>query len=66
MPKHFTTIDLRESFFDLADEPFVLTQQSLDCFMHQRFTVASLLRGNTVKLSLQFWRFPCRQCKRTA
>src|SRR2546425_11053238 len=56
MFQHFATIDLSQAFFDLADEPFVVTHQTLDCFMHQRFTVASLLRGNTVKLSLQLWR----------
>src|SRR5437879_832440 len=32
--QHFTAIDLRQTFFDLADEPFVVTHQTLDCFMH--------------------------------
>jgi hypothetical protein len=41
--------------FTLANEPFVVTHQTLDRLMHQRFAVASLLRGNAVKLSLQFW-----------
>ncbi len=56
MLQHFTTIDLCQAFFHLADEPFVVTHQSLDGFMHERFTVASLLRSNTVKLSLQLRR----------
>src|SRR6266550_5753148 len=49
MFQHLTT-------FDLADQPLVVTHQRLDCFMHQRFSVASLLRGDTVKLGLQLWR----------
>src|SRR5258707_14645882 len=56
MFQHFATIDLRQSFFDLADEPFVVIRQTLNCLMHQRFSVASLLRGNAVKLGLQLWR----------
>ena len=56
MFQHFTTLDLHQTFFDLADKPLVVTQQTLDCFMHQRFDVASLLRRNTVKLGLQLWR----------
>ena len=49
MFQHLTT-------FDLADQALVVTHQRLDCFMHQRFSVAPLLRGNTVKLGLQLWR----------
>ena len=56
MFQHLTTFNLRQAFFDLADKPLVVTHQTLDCFMHQRFSVASLLQGNTVKFGLQFWR----------
>jgi hypothetical protein len=49
----FAAIDL--AGFDLANEPFVVTRQTLDRLMHQRFAVASLPRGNAVKLGLQFW-----------
>src|SRR6266550_4713331 len=63
MFQHLTT-------FDLADQPLVVTHQRLDCFMHQRFSVASLLRGNTVKLAwlaaLAKDLSPCRWCKCTA
>jgi len=52
---HFATIYLRKSFFDLADEPVVIIRQTLNRFVHQRFAVSSLLRGNTVKLRLQLW-----------
>jgi len=41
MFQHLATFDLRQSFFDLADKPLVVTHQTLDCFMHQRFSVAS-------------------------
>src|SRR5712671_6604891 len=56
MFQHLTTFDLRQAFFDLADKPLVVTHQTLDCFMHKRFSVASLLQGNTVKFGLQLWR----------
>jgi hypothetical protein len=56
MFQHFTTIDLRQAFLDLANEPFVVSHQPLDRFMYQRCTVAPLLRSKTVKLSLQLWR----------
>src|ERR1700740_802323 len=41
MFQHLATFDLRQAFFDLADKPLVVTHQTLDCFMHQRFSVAS-------------------------
>ena len=49
----FAAIDL--AGFDLATEPMVVTRQTPDRLMHQRFAVASLPRGNAVKLSPQFW-----------
>src|ERR1700686_3005456 len=56
MFQHFATIHLRQSYFGLADELCVVIRQTLNCLMDQRFSVASLLRGDTIQLGLQFWR----------
>jgi len=55
MFQDFATFDLRESFFDLADEPFIVIGQPLNGLVHERLGIASLLRGNAVKLGLQLW-----------
>src|SRR5260221_14310076 len=54
--QQFTAIRLLLANFDLAKEPFVIPDQTLHRFVHQGLTVAPLLRGNPVKLCLQFRR----------
>ena len=44
----FAAIDLRQTLFNLADEPLVVTHQTLHCLIHERLAVAPLL----LKLSL--------------
>jgi len=56
MFEHFATIHLRQTFFNLADEPRVVIRQTLNCLMDQRFSVAPLLRGDAIQLGLQFRR----------
>jgi hypothetical protein len=53
--EHFSAIDLRQPFFHLTDKPFVVADQTLDSFMHERCTVATLLGSNTVQFRLYFW-----------
>jgi len=53
MFQNFAALNLRQAFLDLAEEPFVVINQTLDRVMYERFTLASLLRGNAIKLGLK-------------
>lgn len=54
--EHFTALDLRESFFDLADKPIVVPQQAFDCFANKGLRISALLFRYALQLSLKLRR----------
>ncbi len=54
--EHFAALDLRESFFDLADEPLVVPQQAFDRFANKGLRVSALLFRYALQLGLKFRR----------
>ena len=56
MLEHFPAFDLRQALFDLSNKPFVVTHETLDSLMNQRFGIATLLFGNAVEFRLQLRR----------
>ena len=54
--EHFTALDLRESFFDLADKPLVVAQQAFDCFANKGLRISALLFRYALQLSLKLRR----------
>src|SRR6266853_3905582 len=56
MVENFTALDLRESFFDLADEPLVVPQQAFDRFANKGLRVSALLFRYALQLSLKLRR----------
>ena len=56
MFEHFSTFDLGQAFFDLSNKPLVVTHQTLDSLVHQRFGVATLLFRHAVEFRLKLGR----------
>src|SRR5208283_247401 len=54
--RHFAAFHLYQALFHLADKPFVVTNQTLEGFLHKRLCVTPLLRSKALEFGLQFGR----------